>query len=323
VTAETRLQVDPPSTPAGPVLPAERVVVRKAPVDWPEGTLTPYAEKLAKAEVSIAAPRGVQMRTKDHEQHRSITASFNLRNPLIDYAIRYQACNDTAAHHEEDARRAWSIYGMGTGFTRPNPNSWYYNSYLNILIDGMPVGEYILSDLKEESADKDGKVVMTWDTPKGKVDLSFVLMHDHMGVFQELKIRDAVAPIQTLSLSFVSYYWGLKAEDKQADGFVTVDPSGDNAWALMGNRINEPAYGKGSGACAIRILPEEFDSVQYGYPIKMERTVNLEPGQSASVHWVLWTFPEFSNAKAMEYMNSDSASGDSRERLRKLFELSR
>jgi hypothetical protein len=269
------------------------------------------------AEVVVRELKPGPTKMKDHDGHTSVAGSFTLTNSLIEYGVRYSACNDVLAHQETDLRRAWGQYLPGLGFNKPNVYSWYYNNYIQILLDDMPVGDYILSDLSDESAGGIGKVVATWRTPKAKVDLSFVLMPDHNGVFQELKVHDITEPIGSITVKLTGYYWGFGQDQKQSDGFVTTDPEGGNNWALMGNKINDPASGKGSGPCAILVLPDELDSVKFGRPVQMEKFATFSPGQTARIHWVLWTFPDTPNAKALDYMAGDS--DNSRKRLLNLF----
>ncbi|MCZ2344024.1 MAG: hypothetical protein LC104_19850 [Bacteroidales bacterium] len=274
-----------------------------------------HSETFTESFADINGPQVVSLTMKDHDKHRGVQGSFKLGNSLIDYGVVYRACNDVVAHDETDLRRAWGQFMPGIGFNRPNVASWYYNNYIKILLDDMPVGEYIIKDIRDESADGTAKVVVTWETPKGMVDLSFALMRDHKGVFQELKVYDLKDKVDRISVELGGYYWGFGKEDKKSDGFITTDPSGHDEWALMGNKVNEPPTG--TGPCALLTLPKELDGVKYGRPNSMEKTVNVAPGQSATIRWVLWMFPDLSNKKALEYMTNEAA--NTRERLLKLF----
>lgn len=272
------------------------------------------AESFSDAASQVNELTAPKLKMKDHDGHRGLAASFSLLNSLIEYGVVYRVCNDVEAHEEKDLRRAWGQFLPGIGFKKPNLASWYYNNYIKILLDGIPVGDYVIKDIRQEDYEGNAKVVVTWETPKAMVDLAFVLMRDHTGVFQELKVYDLKEPIDHIAVSLSGYAWGLTPEDNVSDAFVTEDPA-YQAWALMGNKVRQPP--EGIGPCALLTLPEELDLVKFGRPITMEKTVGLKPGQSASLRWVLWMFPEMSNDAALEYMDKNAA--ETKERLKKLF----
>lgn len=274
-----------------------------------------HAEKPSDSWTQINEPRAIPLKMKDHDNHRGVQASFTLANSLIEYGVVYRACNDVEAHNESDLRRAWGQFLPGIGFNKPNVASWYYNSYIKVLLDDLPMGDYILQSLTEETVDGTTKVVATWETPKGKVDLTFALMPDHTGVFQELKIYDTKEQISHVTVDLGGYHWGLSPEDNRADSFVTPDPSGENNWVLMGNKVREAP--DGIGPCALLVLPDELELVKFGRTSTLEKAVNIEPGQTATIRWVLWMFPDLSNDKALEYMTTEGPK--TRERLLKLF----
>ena len=275
----------------------------------------PKAETLTDAESVIQEPKVIPLKMREHDNHRGLYATFSLLNSLIEYGVIYRVCNDVEAHDETDLRRAWGQFLPGIGFNKPNVASWYYNNYSKILLDDLPLGDYILQGLREENADGTAKVVATWETPKCKVDLTFALMRDHTGVFQELKIYDAKEPISHVTVDLGGYYWGLSPEDNKSDGFVTVDPSGQDQWVLMGNKVREAPVG--IGPCALLVLPEELESVKFGRPCSLEKAANVQPGQTATIRWVLWMFPQSTNDQALEYMSKEAA--NTRERLINLF----
>ena len=307
---------------AFPALVPERVQVSQKPVDWPEGNPKPYVAGETGAKVSLNRLKPSLGRDKEGNTIVQWHTKFTLSNPLIQYGLVYNASGLPGQTGDERPIEITAPYPPGLGFNRPNGSQWYYNGYLVVYFDDEMMGNYGITDIREVPAGENARAVVTWETPKAKIDLSFLIMPDHTGIFQELKVYDVREPIANLKIAFRSYHWGLKKGDASKDGFVTTNPSGPLTWVVMGNKVNEPAYGKGTGACALYILPEEYDEVKFGGygKTELQKTVNLQPGGSTRVRWALWMFPDLSNARVLETMNSEEASGNTRDRLLKVFD---
>jgi|GEM_PF-2526496 len=305
-----------------PPLVAGRVRVVSEPVDWPEGTAKPYVAQKTEARASVDGMRKSLERNKEGQPIIQWRSGFTLTNAQSEYRLAYTASGLPDKTGDERPIEITAPYPPGLGFNRPNPASWYYNGYLVVYFDDEFMGNYGITEIREVPAGENARVVVTWETPKAKIDLSFLVMPDHPGVFQELRLYDVTAPIGNLKVAFRGYHWGLGKDDLSRDGFVTTNPDGQLQWVVMGNKVNEPAYGKGTGACALYVLPEDYDEVLFeGYgKTKMEKAVNLQPGGTARVRWTLWMFPKLSNAQVLEYMSSEEASGNTRERMLKVFD---
>lgn len=294
-----------------------QIQVQRVPLSLPVGEWKPYVAPQpdpTRAALKVGAiNRARSYAAADHRGHEFVSTSATLSNAEISWRLNYNVCNDTKAHQWTDPRQIWAAYPPGLGFNQPNPNSWYYNGYLDVLLDDFRAANYALSEFAAVPDGNNARLRAVFDTPKGKITLFFVLTPDHPAIFQEMVV-EAAEPISKITLRFRSYYAGFGGPPNQP--FVTVEPE-RKAWALMGDEINEPAYGRGSGSCAMLVLPEELDSIAYGNQPTLVKTVNLHAGQSARFHWALWIFPKTSNAAALKYMQDSAAA--SRTRLLKLY----
>jgi hypothetical protein len=322
---------------AQPVLTPRTTQVRHIALDWPRGNWIDANTTQNKVGVNVKVSpikRAIQHHIGGHKGQWALSANFSLANPLIKYRIKYQAVNDAKANHWKDERRIAAPYLPGLGFADPQPHMWYANGYLNVYFDDKLVTEYRISRLEKISDGDQGRVELTWDTPYGKIDLAFVLLPDDMAMFQEMVIHPTVR-FNTLKLVFRSYPQGFGAEVKGTRGLCEIDPK-QGAWALLGNRDLDPAYGKGMGSGAILVLPENWQKLEFGKGMvgaRLERIIDpsatpltrdapelVQAGQALpDIHarWALWMFPEMGNNEALQYM--DVHATQTRQQLLKLF----
>jgi hypothetical protein len=257
--------------------------------------------------------------TYDARAKRSLQylhGSFTLFNPQASYTVNYLADNDWEYHDWNDKRRIAAPYLPGLGFTKPNNNSWYYNGYIVIALDDLKAKEYAISKMEKVAAPAGAaRVDVTWDTPKADLTLAFALSAERRGVLQQLTVR-AKEPIQKIAVAFSAKPAGY-GKDK---AFAATDPT-EKEWVVLG-REREPADDNNIGCpSALLILPAEWDdskSIAVGARLApLVKTVALQPGDEAKMHWALWTFPTFSNAQATQYMTENAAA--TRAQIKKLF----
>lgn len=312
----------------GAPLPGRPYSLRKPVVEphaqpWPEGHRVSHAEIKKQAEAQQAgkvAVTGAKLgtfaltRNMGRYQHqKGLRADFTLRNAEAFYRMKYEACNDAEANAWDDPRRIWAHYPPGLGILRPDPMAWFGNGYLQIWLDDFFAGDYAIRSIDEVEVGKNGRVDVTFDTPRGVLILSFAMMPDHPGLFQQLEIRPTV-PVQQVKLVFRRYGWGGR---DRPHSFIEIDPE-ERSWALTGDRHDDPAFGKGPGAAAMLIVPEQWDHVDFKPPFPtFSKQVDLAPGDRYKTQWALWIFPEMGNDAAHNYLRDHSA--PTRARLETLF----
>lgn len=344
--------------PSAP-LPEDEVVVIREPVDWPAGNWLPFAEKEAVAgvQVKVSPLRRKRLRGRPpFTRQWHSTGSFSLKNALQNYGLLYQVCDDWKANRWEPGTAA-APYLPGLGFRKPKPHMWYYNGYIVVKLDDHNASRYVMTRMAEAPAGENGRVDVTWQTPRARIDLAFVMMPDHSGVFQQLTISPT-EPVGTVTVGFRSYPLGFGSKDKGKLFQVTdVDKK---RWSVTGNAVYDRAYGKGMGPGAILVLPEELTKVEFALAPRLTKTVArlkaanppgaalLPPEKPAEMpldvglglpeedeqeetpkapaappqapirlRWVLWMFPDLSNADAAAYLRANA--DDTRKRLLRLF----
>lgn len=284
-------------------------------------TTATWQESVAKSRASNARPAPTQniasaelkplkRQPKYHPAKKrplqQLTGAFTLFNSQASYDINYLAENDWEYHQWEDKRRIAAPYPPGLGFTRPNTNSWYYHGYINITLDDLKATEYAISKM-EKVAMPDGtaRVDVTWDTPKADLKLAFAMPAEGHGILQQLTVS-AKEPLKQITVAFSTKPAGY-GKDR---AFSTADSSGKQ-WAVLG-REREPADDNKIGSpSALQIVPAEWDaskSILSGTSFTpLKKTIALGPGQETKMRWALWTFPQFSNAQAVQYMTENAA----------------
>ena len=283
-----------------------------------------------------------------------LTGGFSLANRLQSYELIYRVCDDWQANGWEKGRIA-APYPPGLGFRKPRPHMWYYNGYIVVKIDGRDASRFALTTIEEVDAGENGRVDVAWATPYGRIKLAFVMTPDHPGVFQELTVYPD-EPVGRIEVVFRSYpqgfgvpggllqktdpekkHWGLtgnalcdRAYGKgMGPGAILVLPDGLDR-AIFGRRPSllkivdasiKPKTGPEIGLEAKD--DEEEDELLEGLLEADTKTTGTaaakrRPKQPpVKLHWILWMFPELSNAKAEDYMRRNAAK--SRKRLVALF----
>jgi len=320
VTTTHRLVVVKAPRDPGPTLTHRIPVVTRKKLDWPEGRWTTVQAKqedaAPKIEVKVRPiQRRRQWHIRNHKGHLTLMGSFTMANPLITYGVQYCAVNDWKANKWADRRRIAAPYPPGLGFGKPRPHMWYYNGYMQVFFDKVDASAFALTKMEQvQQADGSGRVDVAWDTPYGPIELAFVLLPDHRGMFQQLVARPT-CPVRNVTVRFRSYPMGF---GKGGRLLKRVDEH-ENAWVLLGDVDGDRAYGKGMGPGAMLILPDQWQKVTY-HPHRTSLTALVDPQakpldadapptkvkspREIRLHWVLWMFPETSNDKALEYMRT-------------------
>jgi len=281
------------------------------------GAWEPFREADDEGGVQVSVRSLQRKRLRDREPYSykwHLVGGFSLRNALRNYRFRYQVCDDWKALGWEQGR-CWAPYLPGLGLSRPQPHFWYYNGYIRIKVGEHDASGYVLSRLEQVEDSPRGRVEATWETPFARIDLSFVLLPDHAGIFQELLVTPKDAADQ-VEVAFRGYPTGF---GKPTKPFAVVGD--DHRWWLAGNRLLDRAYGKGRGCGAILVLPEELDEVKFGrMPVLTKRFGPAGDGalpKPVRLRWVLWLFPELPNSEAEAYMRENAQ--QTRRRLKEVF----
>lgn len=309
VRAETRVRLEAAGNADAP-LPRREVRVEPKPLDWPQGEWKPYADpapdKLTQVKVRAGALSRNNLSYGEFKGMECLQAKtlIGLQSKKADFGFTYLACNDAKKMGWSDARQIKAHSMSGLGMNRPAGHLWYYNGYIDIYFDDERVTGYRISDVREVEAGKDGRVDVTWESPKGQAVLSFGLRLDGDALLQRLLVRPAV-PVDTVKVVFRSYIGGfgdskaryvLTAAGKNAK---TSDPKA-TPWAFYADDVEDQAYGKGMGAGGIYVEPDDWDLVQYGITGELVKKVGLQPGKTAALHWVLWLYGDLTNEEAFE-----------------------
>ena len=298
----------------------EYTKIEHVPLDWTEGKWVAYKKgedsKPSDVKVNIQPLARTRMYiAKEHAGHEYLTGGFTLTNSQISYQICYSVCNDWKVHKWEDERKVWAPYLPGLGIVKPQPHIWYYNGYIHVFLDDFDATAYRISEIKQIESGKNGRVDVIWDSPKGEITLSFLMCPDHSGLFQKLTVKPNI-PVKKLTLQFSSYPDSFTSPNKP---FVFMEPE-EKRWCILGDEINDRAFGKGRGPGGILLLPEELDSIKYRpYNTELEKIINIQPNQEISIHWTIWLFPEMSNKRAIEYMNKNA--DDTERRLKEYYNI--
>ncbi len=287
------------------VLSKEDTRIEKVPLAWPQGNWVVYKkkEKIETPEVKLDLQPLTRKRmwiSKEHSGHEYLTGSFTLTNAKMAYGISYSVCNDWKSHGWEDERKIWAPYLPGLGIVKPQSHIWYYNGYIQIFLDDFEATGYRLADIKPVESGENKRVDVLWETPRGKITLSFLMMPEHPGIFQKLSIKSDV-PTKKVTVRFRSYPEGFSSPGKS---FVFAEDR--KRWAVLGDEINDRAFGRGRGPGAILLVPEEWTRINFDpHNTRLEKDLVADSSET-NFHWVLWLFPEMTNKEAIRYMNQNA-----------------
>ncbi len=307
IHSETEVRIKPPGN-VGPLLPRNEVQVEKIALDWPRGEWKPYQDPETETRSKVDVGVGTISRTPINYGPFSgmiclhAKRLIGLQSRQANYQFTYMACNDWKKKGWEDERRIQAHSLSGLGMNRPAGHLWYYNGYIDIYYDDVRVTGYRIAEVKEVDAGEDGRVDVSWESPAGEAVLSFGLTLTGEPLLQQLQVRPSVA-VESVRVEFRSYIGGFGNSETRyvrtslGRNANVTDPR-DAPWAFYADDVNDQAYGKGMGAGAILILPDEWDRVQYGITGRLEKKVDLQPGQTAAFHWALWLYPELTNEEA-------------------------
>ena len=309
VRSETVVRLEADGNPVMP-LPHREIQVEAKVLDWPQGEwksyVDPAPEKLTNVTVRVDT---INRNTLNYGKFKGMECLqaktlLGLQGRKADYNFTYMACNDWKKMGWEDKRTVKSYYMSGLGMNRPAAHLWYYNGYIDIYFDDVRVTGYRIADVQEVEAGDKGRVDVTWESPVGDAVLSFGLRLDGEALLQQLKVCPSV-PVDTVTVKFRSYIGGFgnskgryvqTAAGKNVKG---TDPK-VTPWAFYADDIEDQAYGKGKGAGGIYVEPEDWDNVEYGMGGELVKKVDLQPGETATLHWALWLYAKLTNEEAFE-----------------------
>jgi hypothetical protein len=330
---------------AVPLPPAATLTVQDLTAALPPGAWTPYAPPAPPTGVtaSVSPLRRKLLFQGENQGQWHRQGGFTLRNAQTTWQAAYQVCDDYAANRKQwpDPRFVVAPYLPGLGFKQPAGHGWYYNGYLEVFCDQFNATHYALTSIRREDAGGTGRVVCTWDTPIGELELTSVLTADSPALFQQLRLRP-IKRFRQLELRFRSYPFGFGS----GGALWLHEEPGARSWAILGDRLRDRAYGQGAGPAALLLLPDEWQSWRYGAQSSLRRTVDaaapplgtvlmddepaadpllgdLAPATASAklpelrAHWCLWLMPDAGNAEFLAYVESHAAAA--RERLRQLF----
>jgi hypothetical protein len=302
---------------AGLSLGRRDVEVVREPLEWPQGEWVRYADQAQANLTNVGVKVGTIVRKPLNYGefngleclHAKTLLELAGRKAL--YGLTYLACNDWKRMGWEDKRRVKALTLSGLGFNRPAPHLWYVNGYIDILFDDERITAFRIADVRKVDAGKDGRVDVTWESPVGDAVLSFALRLDGEALLQRLLVRPSV-PVAFVKVRFRSYigdFGNSKTRYVQTSAgrnAGVTDPK-DISWAFYADEIEDLAYGKGKGAGGILIAPDDWSRVRYGTDGELAAKVDLQPGQTAALHWDLWLYADLTNEEALEAFTASRA----------------
>ena len=317
VMAKFKLMIKVPSSTPNFALDKIKLKVIHNNLNWPDGVLEPIKGKQVLAPAKAVVGKIEKKKFHYHGKFNGKThlmCDFSLGNNLRTYKLRYLVCCDFAKL--KGCQKVKGLNGTGLGIFKPKAHIWYYNSYLRIIIDGMVVQDYAVTEIKDTSKNKNAGVQLTWKTPKGIVKLNYVMVPGHEGLFQKLSIIPSV-PISKVVMRFTGFPAGF---DKKGKSFIKVAQE-HREWMLMGDSIRDLAFYESGGGCGgLLIRPDEWQKASFSVPFpELVSKVRKKASKNEwNFHWVQWIFPKRSNAEASEYMQTHSAA--TTEMINKVFD---
>lgn len=302
-------------------LPEDKAEYRQIITDWPEGQWARWQDEKA-----LLAPSGVYVKVdplarrmgfgpKGERNYYLLQGGFSLKNLENTYQVRYKVGNDWIRENISDTRQIIASYPPGLGFSQPNATGWWSNRYLQFSLNGSSeVNKYAIRSMQQIPRDNGGEVRVTWEAQQGEIDLSFVMLPNHPGIFQELTIR-SVEQLKSFKILFTTYAGGSDATRR-----FLVSSEDRRTWQFTGDALLDRQYGKGNGPTGLMILPEEWEHVKFHTNApSMEKIKFTMDQKQIRFHWILWNFSNSSNSTAEEYMKNNEVVNLTK--LRELFNL--
>lgn len=289
-------------------LQEERGLYAKIPAYLPEGQWARWQD-----EATIFPPSGVRVKVEplsrsmgvNHKGERSyymLRGGFSLANTSAAYGVRYNVGNDWGREKVTDKRQIIAAYPPGLGFTSPNPTGWWVNRYIQFSLNGSnDINKYAVRSIQEIPRNNGGEVSVTWEAPQGEIDLSFVMLPDHQGVFQRITIRSEEL-LEQVKTTFTTFAGGYAAKDRRL--ILSEDRQ---TWQLVVDAQLDRLYGKGGGPTGLMIIPEEWDTIRFHTNAPTFGKSSFSPGQKqVQFHWLLWSFSDLTNSAAEQYMKKNA-----------------
>ena len=243
-----------------------------------------------------------------HKGHQVLETRFPVLHGQTPWKLRYNICMSRDAHPR--MVEVWPREGMaGIGLTGP----WYSGACLDVLIEGQSIGGYRAA-FQHIKGRREG-VVATWQTPMGKVELTFscargdprLLLSGRVSTAQPrarvcVKLQCFPASFRPPRARFVT------TAKRTLEPTQTVPLGRDEWWVFYGDREHDwPMDKRSHGPAALMFSPNEVRrvAVRVGtYPIMTE--LHLRPGLDA-FHVALWAFGRKPNDAALASLKADAA----------------
>ncbi|MEW6358845.1 MAG: beta-galactosidase trimerization domain-containing protein [Planctomycetota bacterium] len=184
------------------------------------------------------------------------------------------------------------------GMTRPASCNWYAQGFFDVIIDGEGLHEYPATFDVLRRGGPDTLLQATWDTPKGKVAVRFLLRDGDDKLLMQAALEPKTEPksIQLRLLCYPNGFYGDKdrwistaTRAVQHANQVQLDPAKE-PWIVYYDKAL--TGDKTVGPCGLLYLPEEVGSASVNvtsYPIWTELNY---PASTRKFHAALYDFAE-------------------------------
>lgn len=242
-------------------------------------------------------------------RQRSISFLTGLNKRI---SVTYRCCADRRHLKNKMECHVPTMSGLGLGDA-----GWYINGFVNIMIDGISIADFI-PRVNSEEQDASGKALFSWETPFGevKIEISVTLGEPFLTLLISLPNLQTT---KGTAITFLCYPSRLVAEKHDrfcATTSATMSHWNGNDWQTLSPNDFWILYGDHywdkkvpelqnacSGPCAITFLPNQYESVAlqvHNYEI-FTRFVSRTDGQ---YYFLIWPSFNIANDQSIEKMRS-------------------
>ena len=250
--------------------------------------------------------------TPGHINHTSHTQDASILCGGVNYVLHYAVCIDKA-HHGKVAPICDDNW---LGMTSPSAANWFYQGFLNIIVDGRDIGTTPLSSMLVSESQKRAIVDMVWHDEAADVRLRFLALPQHDNLFAEIALepKQEIKSLQLYLKCYPSYFTAYNHREGARriqtpaallvpDQSVTL-PAKDNWWCVYYDRIFDVAKGEGDGPCGLLLLPEEVKTLTLDVGGYMIGTRITYPAAARRIRLALWDFTGKTNASVLARMKT-------------------
>ncbi len=256
----------------------------------------------------------VKVGNRYHSKHKILKYIYKINSGVKTYQLNYRRCQDSSHKNNNPSvyRGAVDLLS-GIGLQSPKGAGWYYNSFIDIVVNGISLGSYQAKSIEPILEDNKGGVSFFWELPEIKVKVDFFMIPQQDGLYVTAEI-DPKCKIKSIRVGLCCFPSIIRRDGKRLVKCVdqkfpqdvkkayTFKPKPNEFWLFYEDeKYDASKFRNGRGPCALVFEKEAIDKVVLNVGTYSVNTKIDYPVKTRKIKLCLFEFQKLVNPAAKKY----------------------